>query len=263
MITSAEAQGHSGRSGSPIHQGRTFLLRRIAAILTVVFAIVAPITAASAAGAGPAETFHLHVPGVAEFIYSTCPYGDWVAPTDTVCEDWMIQYFRHDIPSQPGELPWTLAVHRWVWIAHPDLTFTDLYATYGWIENPQGSFDLKRYAYAQVNGAVPMSDGSAVAVDLVWDMALAELHHGGNDSAYNPVNGIDRHYNDRCVTINQFAHQQWRWGTPDTISGTVGGIEVHSLGFIMPGEPFTAGKSVFTCVTAQHGGCTIEYPMAP
>ena len=55
---------------------------------------------------------------------------------------------------------------------HPDETVTPLYEADGVIENPQGSFDTKKYTYAQVSGTVPMSDGSEIVGQLTRKTAL-------------------------------------------------------------------------------------------
>jgi len=239
---------------SMAHKGRSFASQSFSVLLILMITVVTLATPARAAGSARATTFHLHVPAVAELLASTCPWGEWVPETDTICEDLYILYFREGQPFELREQPWRLFVNRVNFIAHPDSTGTLLTETWGLIEDPQGSFDLKKYTYAQVSGTVPMSDGSEVVVNLTWDMALAELHHGGNNSAYNVINGIDRHYNDRCLTLIQSAHQQWREGAPGQISGSVGGVDVQSL--LLPSfEPFIAGRSVYTYVTAEHGGC--------
>ena len=209
---------------------------------------------AQAAGSAQAETFHFHVPAAAEIWVSTCPFGDWLPETDTVCEDWQTLYYREAEPPDLREAPWNLWVVHVAVIVHPDGTVTELFFTEGLLENPQGSFDVKKYTYAQVSGTVPMSDGSQVAVDLTWDMALAELYHGGNNSIFNLNNGIDPHYNDRCLTLIQLAHQQWRTGPPGQISGSIGGMDIHSF-ILRPDHPFIAGRSIYTYVRAEHGGC--------
>jgi hypothetical protein len=227
-------------------------------ITTAVLLLLPLLTLAAGvqAGQGPrAETFHLHVPAVAEWISSTCPWGEeWFPGVDTRCVDYYVLYFREGEPSQLRHEPWRLYVVLSDWMVHPDGTATFLNETWGLLESPQGSFDEKKYTFAGVSGSVPMSDGSQLAVDLTWDMRLAELHHGGNNSAFNPANGIDRHYNDRCTTIIQNAHQQWRRGTPAMISGSIGGVAVDSL-YTRPDEPFIAGRSHFIYVTVEHGDC--------
>ena len=221
---------------------------------TLLVAVAVPASHAQASDSAKAETVHNHVPAVAEVLISTCPFGDWLPQTDTICEDWDIFYYREGDPSELREQPWRLYIYHPAWIVHPDGTATLLYEIDGLLENPQGSFDEKSYTYAQVSGNVPMSDGSEVAVDLTWDMAQAELHHGGNNSIYNQNHGFDPHYNDRCLTLNIFAHQQWRAGAPGEISGTVGGVDIQSF-FLRPDMPFTAGRSVFTMIYVEHGGC--------
>jgi hypothetical protein len=255
MKVNSSAVSYSGLNWSLAHQGRSFAKRSIIVFLILLITIVALAPPAQAAGSAQATTFHLHVPAAAELLVSTCPWGDWVPEIDTVCEDSYILYFREGQAFELREQPWRLYVNRTTFIAHPDGTGTLLNEVWGLIENPQGSFDSKKYTYAQVSGTVPMSDGSEFVVDLRWNMALAELHHGGNNSLFNVVNGIDRHYNDRCLTLIQSAHQQWRVGAPGQISGSIGGVDVQSLN-LAPFEPFIAGRSVYTYVTAEHGGCT-------
>jgi hypothetical protein len=222
-----------------------------------MISMVTPTAITKAAGNSQAETYHLLVPAAAELVSSTCPFGDWTPEIDTNCEDWYVLYFREGEPSSLRDQPWILFVTHALGIVHPDGTYSSLFDTYGQIENPQGSFDENQYSYATVNGTVQMSDGSELTIDLTWDMTLAELHHGGNNSAYNLINGFDRLYNDRCLTLVQLAHQQWRYGVPGQISGSIGDVDVQSM--TLPWwEPFIAGRSVFTYVVSEHGGCTLR-----
>jgi hypothetical protein len=213
---------------------------------------------ASTASAGPAFTQHLKVPAAAEFFGSTCSIAfEEEAPppsSDLTCEFFYVLYFRESEPSSLRDAPWGLYVQHFADVLHPDGTGDNLFFADGLIDDPQGSFDLKHYTSAAVQGIVPLSDGEEIAVDLAWDMAAAELQHGGNNSAFNIFNEIDRHFADRCHTLNQLAHQQYRSGEPGQISGSIDGVNVDDL-FRPSGEPFIAGRSVFTYVDVAHGGC--------
>jgi hypothetical protein len=107
---------------------------------------------------------------------------------------------------------------------------------------------------ASVVGDVPMNDGTTLHIDLTWDMTAVPLEHGGNNSLYNVELGIGGHFADRCNTLNQLAHQQWRAGEPGQITGSIGGTHVQSMPHLR-NDPFTAGRSVFTVTEAVHGGC--------
>ena len=85
-------------------------------------------------------------------------------------------------------------------------------------------------------------------------MRSVPLQHGGNDSLYNVEFGIDRHYADRCLTLNQLAHQQWRAGAPGTITGTAAGLDVGDL-YLMPNDPFLARPLGLNLCRGRLGGC--------
>ena len=202
----------------------------------------------------PATTFHQKVPAVARVYTSTCLDLEEPPAVDTECEDWFAIYSLESEPRSLRDAPWVLAVNHAAATLHPDGTATEHFDLQGVVENPTGTFDLDRYTFAEVSAAVPMSDGSVIDVHLHWDMAAAPLHHGGNDSLYNVENGFDRQYADRCLTLVQLAHQQWRAGPQGVISGSLGGVDVQSL-TIGHNDPFIAGRSVFTYVEAAHRGC--------
>jgi hypothetical protein len=227
-------------------------MRRLGALLMVLLAAFLVSPAAVAAPA--AETFHLKVDGVARWFGSTC--ADVVEPVAVVteCEDLFVLYFREAPAQDLREAPWVLLIQHGAATLYPDGTVDEHYDVVGEVENPEGSFDLKRFAFANVSATVPMSDGSELDVDLAWDMSSVALQHGGNDSLYNVEFGIDRHEADRCFTLNQLAHQQWRSGEPGQITGTVGDVDVQSIPHLA-NDPFTAGRSVFTVTATDHGGC--------
>jgi hypothetical protein len=230
-------------------QNRTGQVARIAFFLILILQIASPSAPVKAANA---TIYHEFVPAGAELSGNNCPQ---VTPqTDTQCEDFYVLYWLGGL--QQSDVHWGLFVRHAVAIFHPDGTVTDLSESDGFLENPHGTFDMNKYTYAQVNGSVPMSDGSAINVDLTWDMGLAELHHGGNNSAYNLNNGITRHYASPCLTLNQIDHQQWRAGAPGMVTGTIGGIVAQSL-TMYPDEPFIEGRNHWTYVSVTHGGCIV------
>src|SRR5215210_837240 len=79
---------YSGLNYSLAHQGRSFVKRGITVFLILLITMVVLVPPAQAAGSAQAETFHFQVPAAAEIWVSTCPFGDWLPETDTVCEDW-------------------------------------------------------------------------------------------------------------------------------------------------------------------------------
>ena len=230
------------------------MLSLTASVLLLSASAAAAQTSASAASSGsaPAFTFHLKVPAAAEFFGTSCP-NEWPA-IDTRCEDIGVLYYRESEPSTLRNAQWSVFVHHQAVVLHPDRTVTGLFDIGGILENPQGTFDEKTFTFASVHGSVPMSDGSTADIDLTWDMAAAQLNHGGNDSLFNVINGINRHYADRCLTVNSLAHQQWRAGAPGQITGSIMGTNVEE--WDRPEfEPLIAGRSVFTFVYVEHGGC--------
>jgi hypothetical protein len=222
--------------------------------LAVVIAFGALVALPSTAIAATATTFHLKVPAVARVFASTCLELEVPPAVDTHCEDWVALYFREEEPNALRDAPWVLSVAHSAATLHPDGTETVHFDAVGFVENPIGAFDLKRYTFAQVSAAVPMSDGSVFDVHLRWNMADAPLHHGGNVSLFNVEFGIDRHYVDRCVTLINLAHQQWRAGPPGVITGSFAGVDVQSIP-LASNEPFIAGRSLFTYAEVAHGEC--------
>src|SRR4051794_8457407 len=200
-------------------------MRRLVVLVSLFAATLLGGSSASG-GATPAVTFHVLVPAAAEFFGSTCEGKPYPPPIDTYCDDIYVIYYRESEPSTIRTAQWGLDVHHVVVVQHPDGSTTDLVDTFGTLVNPEGSFDQKTFAAAAVRGSVSMSDGSTAEVDLTWDMADAELHHGGNDSSFNVVKGIDRHFSNQCLTVNSFAHQQWRAGSPGQITGSIIGRNV-------------------------------------
>lgn len=226
-------------------------MRRIALFLVLASILSTLVPAAAAA---PATTVHVKVEAVARFFGSTCPFTDDLPESDTVCEDIIVLYFREAEPSTLRDAPWRLVVENNAVILHPDGEVTDLFSGVGVLEDPQGSFDLKTFATASVKGTVTLSDGREVDVDVAWDMSSVPLEHGGNDSLFNIEFGIDRHFADPCLTRIQLAHQQWRAGAPGQLTGTAAGLDVQDL-YLMPNDPFIAGRSHFVYVDVEHGGC--------
>src|SRR5262245_3071398 len=104
-----------------------WLLRPAAGLLILLGAVLSVPGPALAADGPNAQTGHELAPAIAEWLSSTCPFGDWVPDVDTVCEDWDIAYFRAATPSQLHDQPWFLAVSHSSVIVHPDNTVTELY----------------------------------------------------------------------------------------------------------------------------------------
>lgn len=211
-------------------------------------------TAPGAGADGSALTFHTLVPAAAEFLGDTCFHGVYPPVADRTCEEIYVIFYRESEPSTLHDAGWGVDVQHDIFVQHPDAPDTVLLNIYGTLDSPQGSFDEKKFTSAAVRGSVPMSDGSVADVNLTWDMAAAPLQYGGNDSAHSIANGIDRHVATRCLTVNDFAQQQWRSGAPGKITGSIIGTDVES--WDRPdGEPFIAGRSHFTFIYVEHGGC--------
>ena len=90
-------------------------------------------------------------------------------------------------------------------------------------------------------------------VDLAWDVTLVPLHVAGNNGPFNLMGGWDRHYVDRCFTGVQHAHQTFRANTE--ISGTIDGLDVKTLPYVAPFDPFIS-RAVLTFAGVAHRGCS-------
>ena len=67
-------------AGTPAYAASTIVVPRD-------FPTIQAAVDAAAPGTTQAKTFHVHVLAVAELLSSTCPFGDWLPQTDTICED--------------------------------------------------------------------------------------------------------------------------------------------------------------------------------
>jgi hypothetical protein len=221
--------------------------RRIAALAGLCLLLTAAPVQASAI------TFHVHVPYVAEFRASTCPWEEGAVPDGTICDESYGILFLEYLPQDSQNPHWGFFLSTWKTIVG---AFYDYDFANGLVLDPTHTYDTKTFATASVSASVPMDDGSTIAVDLAWDLSNAPLQVSGNTGPYQSGNEIDWHMFDGCATLNTIAHQRYRFGADGMLTGTLGAVDVETLfegaiGF----EPFMAGGSIYTYVTAPHGDC--------
>jgi hypothetical protein len=87
---------------------------------------------------------------------------------------------------------------------------------------------------------------------------FAPLQVSGNTGPFQAGMDIDWHVVDPCLTINNLAHQQYRFGSAGMVTGTIGADDVEDLFLPLGTEPFIAGKSVFNLVIAPHADCATQ-----
>lgn len=230
-------------------------LRRRSAIVTTALGLHWVLTGAlpAPATAGNAETFHYTVDGVAEVVGSTCPFGDWTPSVATACEDWVALLYRTSpTPGQHNRVPWRLELIRAGVVVHPNGDVDVVWEAYGIGEDIEATFDERHLRFATVRASVPMSDGSTRHVDLAWDGSATPLRTDGNHGPFNQANDVDRHYVDRCYTMNAHAHQTYRANVAAT--GTIDGTAVDDFPYLAQFDPFL-GRGHFNVVFVRHGGC--------
>lgn len=208
--------------------------------------------------AGNTETFHYTVDGVAEVLGSTCPFGDWSPVVDEECEDWLALLYRTtpENPRHHNRTPWRLELLRARVLVHPDGTADVISEAHGIAEQlDEVTFDERHLRFASVRASVPMSDGSTRKVDLLWDGSSSPLRTDGNNGPYNQANGVSRHYVDRCITVNDHAHQTYRANVVAT--GTIDGTAIEDLPYLAQFDPFI-GRGHFNFILVRHGGCDTQ-----
>ena len=220
----------------------------VLSVLGLALSIAAPATGQNL------ESFHLKVTGVAELLASTCPWESIPEP-ESECVDTFVLFAQEAPPRlHPRRVPWYVLVYEVRYIFHDEDSFTFLHERFGVLEDPAGSMDTVHLRTASVAGSVPMDDGSTYDLDLEWDLSNQAFHVSGNDGpTNNDVVPWGSHLVDDCLTQNYHAHQTWRRGGTDTISGTLDGTDVDEL-LIPSDEPFLA-RGVFTIVISSHGDC--------
>lgn len=189
-----------------------------------------------------------------QVLSSTCTWEEFVPPADVTCVNKEVLYYRESWPSERNDAPWVLLMLESTWVAHPDGTGEDVGFEYGFVLNPQGSFDERTMSSAAVSGTVPMSDGRDVSIDLVWDMSGTPIQVSGNNGLYNGFNDIDPHFADRCLTENHLLHMRYRNGPPGFATGWIGDTNMRDL-FVPDNNPIIAVNMLWHTVIVVHGGC--------
>lgn len=209
-------------------KGRRLRMGRLALVVALLLALAT----SSPASAAPTSVQRFMTAGYASAGFGDCPDTVALTPPGTVCTDTVIQLVREAVAIDGGGLsavntPWGALLQR-VTLTFPatgDPVATD--ERIGFvpsIDDASVTYDRQHLAFASVRTDIPMSDGSAVAVDLSWQ-AISDRMVFGNDGPALSDFGLVRHSVDRCTTQVNQGHQKFRIAA---MTGTVDGISVHS-----------------------------------
>ena len=226
---------------------RTWLYTAVASAITMLL-----VAGAAPSSAAQAHMDHAVVDGVAEIFGSTCPFGHWVPEVATECEDWLAMLFKESAPKQHNQTPWGVFLVRARALVHPDGRVDVLEDTGGVTYEVESAFDERHLTFARARASVPMSDGSVRQVDLVWDGSGVPLQVAGNTGPYHLNRGTTHHVGSRCFTANLNFQQTYRASV--ALTGTVDGIDVDSIPYIAPHDPFL-GRGQFVGLEVVHRGC--------
>ena len=223
----------------------TGLLTRLWLALALCAALA---VAAPAAPAGGASVKRVMVDGFAYALSGDC---DAPVPADgSICHETELIVFREVVSVNGGSVapphtPWILIVtHITTSWSGGEYTIIDF--AFGASTDVDVAFDQAHLGFLSAEGTVALDDGSNADVDVAW-LARSPVHLFGNDGPTNAVDGLSRHYVDRCVTMNANAHQKFRFAT---MSGSLNGSAVRSYGSF-DGAGFIA-KNHFVYITADH-----------
>jgi hypothetical protein len=193
--------------------------------------------------------------GAGAYFPETCP--DVLIPPAGDCVDHYLIFYNDAAVEDGGPVPrhsspWSVYVEtsRLTYDGiHPD--FVDITTLRsGFVEVPEDALevDTARLSTASLQVSIPMDDGTVYDFQGTWRATGDRQHYGndGPDLSPTPV-----HYNDRCVTTNNHAHQDFRWAE---MTGTLNGRPVHSYTFVPDAAWIFDGHWKFQDV--NHGGCT-------
>jgi hypothetical protein len=218
----------------------------------VALLLAVALAAAFAAPAG-ATTERIKVDAFAE-AYFGCPA--FFPPAGTICHETHVQLYREADAFERGPVPqrrWQIFVERYrIEFVSDDPNVPPLgpfeYAS-GTLDDPAATFDEQHLASASVQAVVSLSDGTTAKLNILWTPTSDRLVFG-NDGPFLVGADLPRHFNDRCVTINNNAHQKLRFGTA---TGTADGAPFHSY----TDFPFSAwmGTAQYLLLSTTHGNC--------
>jgi len=219
----------------------------LAAALCVASAVAAP-----APQEPNASVVRVVVDGFAYALFGDC---DVPVPADgSVCHETEVIVFRevravNGDSVAPPHTPWTLFVTH-ITTTWDDGDYTIVDFAFGSSTDVVVDFDHAQLGSLEAEGRVTLDDGTTADVAVAW-VAWSPVEVFGNDGPTNAVDGLRRHYVDRCVTLNANAHQKFRFAT---MSGTVNGSQVRAYASF-DGAAFIA-RNRFVYVAADHGaGC--------
>jgi hypothetical protein len=209
--------------------------------------------AAFSAPAAAATIVRIKVDAFAEANFG-CPA--FFSPAGTICHETHVQLYREADAFEGGPVPprrWQIFVERYrIEFISDDPNVPPLgpfeYAS-GTLDDPAAIFDEQHLATASVQAAVPLSDGTTAKLNIVW-APTTDLLVFGNDGPFLAGANLRRHFGDRCVTVNNNAHQKLRFGIT---TGTADGVPFHSY----TDFPFSEwmGTAQYLLLTTTHGNC--------
>ena len=152
-----------------------------------------------------------------------------IVTVDTPCTGIVVFYGREDLPNPlpDTEFPagragaqFYAAVAIANLIAH-DGEVEVISEVFGHTFTNTGTYDAQHLAFATVQAAIPLSDGSTFDVDLRWS-AEEPRQLFGNDGPLSEGSSLPAtHFRTECLTANYLDHQKVRVGTA---TGTLDGV---------------------------------------
>jgi hypothetical protein len=203
-------------------------------------------------GAWPSTSVaRFKVTGYAFAVVGNCPQ---MPDPGTVCREAFIQVARESVAIDGGGLappktPWGAFYYESTvtFQAGGDAVETDIrWGFLDFIDPSAVTYDRQHLEFASVDAEIPLSDGSAVAVDMDWH-AVSERFVYGNDGPALSDFGLIRHHVDRCSTQVNQGHQKFRVAA---MTGTVNGSAVHSYANSVAGF---ISLNHFVFIDAAHG----------
>ena len=177
--------------------------------------------------------------GGAQTLFGTCPYDTIFPPPAGTCADTFVFFFRgYSILGggsvSPAHAPWLAVAEtvelEWDGVSPDPVQVTLVRFGFGVIGGDDESgfgavegeafVDRARLQEATLNVTIPMSDGSTFDFEGTWS-PISDRFQFGNDGP----DGGRVHIADRCITINEQAHQKFVMAE---MSGTLNGAAVHS-----------------------------------
>jgi hypothetical protein len=221
----------------------------------VVGAVLLVMLAVSMPAAWPSTSVaRSKVTGYAFAIFGNCPQTPEPPPPGTVCHEAFIQVFRESFAIDGGGLappktPWQAFYYESTatFQAGGDPAETDV--RWGFLDliDPSAvTYDRQHLEFASVDVEIPLSNGTAVAVNMDWHAGSERFVYGNDGPALSDF-GLIHHYVDRCSTQVNQGHQKFRVAA---MTGTVNGAAVHSY---TNSEAGFISLNHFVFIDATHG----------